>query len=68
MNIRFISSLAPEDERRLVKGLLAAFATLLDQLPIAYTLKIDADNAGGYDHKQPLAERLTPPSRDNVSR
>jgi hypothetical protein len=42
MNIRFVSSLTAEDEIRLAEGLLTAFSSLLDQFPIAYTLKIEA--------------------------
>ena len=45
MNIRFVSSLTPEDEVRLAEGLLAAFAGLLDQFPVAYTLRIEAGDA-----------------------
>lgn len=41
MNIRFVSSMTPEDEVRLAEGLLTAFASLLDPFPIAYTLKIE---------------------------
>jgi hypothetical protein len=42
MNIRFISSLTPEDEARLVPALLDLLGALLDGLPIAYTLRIES--------------------------
>jgi hypothetical protein len=42
MEIRFVSSLTPEDEIRLAEGLLQALGIVLDQLPIAYTLRIEA--------------------------
>jgi hypothetical protein len=51
MNIRFVSSLTPEDEVRLAEALLAAVASLLDKFPIAYTLKIEAgDDACVFQH------------------
>jgi hypothetical protein len=45
MEIRFVSSLTAEDEIRLAEGLLRAFTGLLDQWPIAYTLRIEAGDA-----------------------
>lgn len=50
MNIRFVSSLTPEDEIRLAEGLLTAFASLLDPFPIAYTLKIEAGDCRVLQH------------------
>ena len=50
MNIRFVSSLNPEDEIRLAEGLLTAFASLLDQFPIAYTLTIEAGESRVLQH------------------
>jgi hypothetical protein len=50
MNIRFVSSLTAEDEIRLAEGLLTAFASLLDQFPIAYTLKIEAGESRILQH------------------
>ena len=40
MEIRFVSSLTPEDENTFAPALLKAFGALLDQMPIAYTLRI----------------------------
>jgi hypothetical protein len=45
MEIRFVSSLTAEDEIRLAEGLLRAFTSLLDQWPVAYTLRIDAGDS-----------------------
>jgi len=42
MNIRFISSLTPDDEAKLVPALLDLLGALLDGLPIAYTLRIES--------------------------
>ena len=50
MNIRFISSLTPEDEDRLAPALLKAVGTLLDQLPIAYTLRIETSGSTVFQH------------------
>jgi hypothetical protein len=41
MEIRFISSLTPEDENRFAPALLSAVAKILDQLPIAYTVRLE---------------------------
>jgi hypothetical protein len=41
MNIRFISSLTPDDEARLAPALTELIGALLDQLPVAYTLRVE---------------------------
>jgi len=41
MGIRFISSMTPEDEARLAPSLIDLIGTVLDQMPIVYTLVID---------------------------
>ena len=50
MDIHFVSSLAPEDEARLAEVLMTALTGVLDQLPIAYTLQIDAGAASVLRH------------------
>ena len=50
MDIRFVSSLTPEDEIRLAQALLSAFAQLLDQVPITYTLKIEVSGCQVFHH------------------
>jgi hypothetical protein len=45
MDIRFISSLTADDENRLAPQVLAALSKLLDELPIAYTLRIETSDA-----------------------
>jgi hypothetical protein len=50
MNIRFVSSLTPDDEERLAPGLLSAVGMLLDQLPIAYTLRIETAGGRVFQH------------------
>jgi hypothetical protein len=50
MEIRFISSLTAEDENMFAPALLKAVGTLLDQLPIAYTLRIETTGAEVFQH------------------
>jgi len=50
MEIRFISSLAAEDENAFAPALLKAIGALLDQLPIAYTMRIETTGAQVFQH------------------
>jgi hypothetical protein len=50
MDIRFISSLTPDDENRIAPALLAAAASVLDRLPIAYTLRFDTSSGLSFHH------------------
>lgn len=50
MNIRFTSSLTPEDENAIAPALLVALSNLLDLLPIAYMIRIDTSDAKSYQH------------------
>ncbi len=50
MDIRFISSLTPEDENRIAPGLVSAIASVLDRLPIAYTLRFETIGGRSYQH------------------
>jgi hypothetical protein len=63
MEIRFVSTLTAEDEVRLAEGLLKVFASLLDQWPIAYTLRIDAGDATVLRHSHAPAEPAAPYSQ-----
>lgn len=53
MNIRFISTLTADDENRLAPGVLKAISALLDQLPIAYTVRIETTGAQVFQHTHP---------------
>ena len=53
MNIRFISTLTADDENQLAPGLLKAIGALLDQLPIAYTVRIETTGAQVFQHSHP---------------
>ncbi len=50
MDIRFISSLTAEDENLFAPALLKAVGALLDQLPIAYTVRIETTGAEVFHH------------------
>ena len=50
MNIRFTSSLTPEDENVLAPAVLTALAGILDLLPIAYMIRIDTSDSQVYEH------------------
>jgi hypothetical protein len=50
VNIRFTSSLTPEDENAIAPGLLTAIANILDLLPIAYSIRIDTTDGQSYHH------------------
>lgn len=56
MNIRFVSSLTPEDEDRLAPVVLKAIGAILDEFPIAYTLRIETASATVFQHAHTGAE------------
>ena len=55
MEIRFISSLTAEDESLFAPALLKSIGALLDQLPIAYTLRIETSGAQVFQHSHAIA-------------
>jgi hypothetical protein len=62
MDIRFISSLTPDDENDIAPALLKAAGAILDQFPIAYTLRIETTGAQIYLHTHPAFDRQLPSS------
>jgi hypothetical protein len=56
MNIRFTSSLTPEDENAIAPALLAAISNILDLLPIAYVIRIDTSDSQVYQQSGPPAQ------------
>jgi hypothetical protein len=50
VNIRFASTLTPEDENILAPAVLKALSSILDLLPIAYMIRIDTSDAKVYQH------------------
>ncbi|MEZ5317517.1 MAG: hypothetical protein R2752_08975 [Vicinamibacterales bacterium] len=65
MNIRFTSSLTPDDENMLAPAVLRALAGILDLLPIAYMLRIDTTDAQVYQHSS--ADRPAMPATEPSS-
>ena len=50
MEIRFVSSLTTEDENSFAPALLKAVSAVLDQLPIAYTVRIETMGGQVFQH------------------
>lgn len=48
MNIRFTSSLTPDDENRIAPVVLQAISTILNALPIAYMIRVDTSDSQVY--------------------
>jgi hypothetical protein len=62
MDIRFISSLTPEDENGFAPSLLKAVSAILDQFPIAYTLRIETTGAHVLQHAHPSFDAAAAPA------
>jgi hypothetical protein len=64
MDIRFISSLTAEDENAFAPALLKAVSAVLEQFPIAYTLRIETTGAQVFQQTPPSFDAsITPVSR-----
>ena len=62
MDIRFISSLTPDDESRLAVAILAAARGLLEQFDLPYTLRIETADGRVCQHCSVPSETLVPDS------
>jgi hypothetical protein len=60
MDIRFVSTLTAEDENQFAPALLRAIGSLLDQLPIAYTVRIETTGAQVFQHSHPAFDSPLP--------
>jgi hypothetical protein len=60
MDIRFVSTLTAEDEESLAPGLLQAIGSILDRLPIAYTIRIETTGARIFHHTHPALGHAVP--------
>jgi len=49
MEISLVSSLTPEDEARFAAALVGALGSMLDLLPIAYSIRIETVSGKQYD-------------------
>jgi hypothetical protein len=61
MDIRFVSSLTPDDENELAPALLSAIAALLDRVEFAYTLRIETTGAQVLNHSHPSVRHSVAP-------
>lgn len=60
MNIRFVSTLTPEDEDRLAPGLIETIGRLLDAVPIAYTLRLETASGKVYQRAHAARDVMAP--------
>jgi hypothetical protein len=60
VNIRFTSSLTPEDENALAPAILTALTGILDLLPLAYVIRIDTADAHVFQRSSPNRSRTQP--------
>ena len=63
MEIRFTSSLTPDDENAVAPALLVALSKILDLLPIAYAIRIDTSDSHVYQHVGKSAVTPSPPAK-----
>jgi hypothetical protein len=72
VNIRFTSSLTPEDENAIAPAILTAVSGILDLLPIAYMIRIDTSDAHVFQKSGPMRPRTVradlpmPPEKDGI--
>lgn len=60
MNIRFVSSLTPDDEERVAPGVLNALRLILDTMPLAYTIRIETATGRVFQHAHAGTEAEPP--------
>lgn len=58
MDIRFTSTLTPEDENVLAPAVLKVLTGIFDLLPIAYLIRIDTVDAHVYQHRGPAGDAM----------
>jgi hypothetical protein len=63
VNIRFTSSLTPDDENVLAPALLTALTSILDMLPIAYAVRIETSDSQVFQHSGSCPEPLNADER-----
>lgn len=60
MEIRFISTLTPEDEENFAPSILQAAAAILDRAGLAYTLRIETTSEKVFQHNHPAVSVASP--------
>ena len=63
MNIRFTSTLTPEDENAIAPAVLAALSGILDLLPLSYVIRIDTTDAHVYQRSSTKSLEPVAPAR-----
>ena len=67
MEIKLVSSLTSDDELRMAPAVLEAIGGFLNNLPIAYTLRIKTANGKGFAHYHlPVSAGAKTSSVDNL--
>lgn len=56
MQIRFVSSLTVEDERRVAQAIVACASSLLSLFPVAYSLRVETSGGDVFDPTESSAE------------
>ena len=69
MELRFISTLTPDDEDQYAPTILAAIKALLDLTPITYSVRITTSNATVFHHTktEPASSAPNEPPHDRLS-
>jgi hypothetical protein len=67
MDIRLISSLTAEDENAFAPALLKAVGAILDQFPIAYTLRIETTGDQVFQHTHPCFDAAVKTTRSTLA-
>jgi hypothetical protein len=68
MEIRFISSLTAEDEDLFAPAVLKVVSALLDQFPIAYTIRIETTGARVFHHAHVAPDEVDQSVLENGAR
>ena len=53
MIVRFVSSLSHKEKTLFARAILTAVTSLLDFLPIAYSIRIETSTSAVYEHSRP---------------
>jgi hypothetical protein len=64
MEIRFISSITAEDEARIAPALIEFVGSILDSLPVAYTLRIETAAGLTFHRSHPTSRPAVSPPGD----
>ena len=67
VNIRFTSSLTPEDESAIAPAILKAMTAILDLFPVAYALRIDTSDGEVFQHAGSESRGLSAAARPKGS-